>query len=261
MPDIKLVLTDMDGTIVQFGKHEVSERVREAVIACENVGIKVAAVTGRPFEMAQPVLEILGFEDLCVFDNGATIINPKTGEVVYAQLMEAETVRQVANAVLPFAKIIDYAVNLDEHVPADNEAERIAAIDFAAASAYALVSPDKLDDVSRELDKIADISYYDAASTRSEYPDYRGLQITHIRATKFHGVEALRAISGISKEETLGIGDHDNDLPLFENAGLKIAMGNASDKLKAEADHIVASVDDDGFVEAMERFVLKAPLD
>src|SRR4051812_1705417 len=96
MSEIKLVLTDFDGTVVQFGKHEVSDSVRQAVIACEDKGVKVAAVTGRYFEMAQPVLEVLGFDDLCVFDNGASIMHPRTGELVWSKWLAVEQIKQVA---------------------------------------------------------------------------------------------------------------------------------------------------------------------
>lgn len=48
----------------------------------------------------------------------------------------------------------------------------------------------------------------------------------------------------------------ESNLPLFENAALKVAMGNATELLKAQADHVVGTAAEDGFAEAMERFVL-----
>lgn len=255
MSEIKLVLTDFDGTVVQFGKHEVSDRVRQAVIACENKGIKVVAVTGRYFQMAQPVLEILGFDDLCIFDNGASIMHARTGKLAWSKWMEAEQVRQVASIIAPVSRIIDYEPSHDEHVPTADELKRIAAVLGSTSHIFGLVRMDAIDDVKAKLDKIPEISYYTAASTRGD-TDYLGIQVNHISADKFHGVQALREIVGIPKEQTLAIGDGDNDIPLFENAGLRVAMGNATEKLKAAADHTVASVSDDGFVEAMERFVL-----
>ena len=62
---------------------------------------------------------------------------------------------------------------------------------------------------------------------------------------------------GLKKEEILTIGDQNNDIALLQAGGLKIAMGNATDELKAEADYITDSVFNDGFVKAMERFCLK----
>lgn len=57
MSDIVLILSDVDGTLVQSQKHEVSDVVRQAVIVAEDAGIKVVPVTGRPYEYAKPVIE------------------------------------------------------------------------------------------------------------------------------------------------------------------------------------------------------------
>lgn len=82
------------------------------------------------------------------------------------------------------------------------------------------------------------------------------IQITDINSDKFHAVNALRKIVHSTKEHTLAIGDSTNDLPLFANAGLKIAMGNAMPMLIAKADYVVPTVEEDGFAEAMRQFVL-----
>ena len=60
---------------------------------------------------------------------------------------------------------------------------------------------------------------------------------------------------GISQEETLTIGDHNNDIDLLKAGGVKVAMGNGTDELKAIADYVTDSVDNNGFVKAIEKFV------
>jgi Cof subfamily protein (haloacid dehalogenase superfamily) len=256
MSNIELVLTDFDGTVVQFGKHIVSDTVREAVIACEEQGVKVVPVTGRYYGMAHSVLELLGFDGLGIFDNGASIIDCKTGDLVWSQWLATATVQKVAQALAPLSISLDFTPDHDEHEPADNEQERIAALSEPTSHVFSLVAAKDIEAAQNLLDEIPGITYYLAPSTYTEWPDAFGFQITHERANKFHGAEALRGLLGIPKERTLAIGDGANDLPLFENAGLKIAMGNATDALKAQADHEVATVDEDGFAEAMARFVL-----
>lgn len=257
MANIELVLTDFDGTVVEFGKHIVSDNVRQAVIACEDKGVKVVPVTGRYYEMARPVLELLGFDGLGVFDNGASIQDCRTGELVWSKWLDVETVQKVASVMAPASRIIDYTPGHDEHVPADNELERIKELAVEPAShIFGLVALEKLDEVRAGLEAIEEITYYTAASTYGEL-EYIGVQVNHISANKFHGVNALRVITGISKEHTLAIGDGENDISLFENAAIKVAMGNATDTLKAKADYVTGRVDEDGFVEAMRKFVLQ----
>lgn len=257
MSAIKLVLTDFDGTVAQMGKHIVSEAVREAVIACEESGVRMVPVTGRYYEMARPVLEILGFEDLGLFDNGATIQNCKTGAIIWRKWMEPEIAKQVALICIPGAYDVDYTEEHIQHTPVDNELEIIESLNMPVPHVYALVDPSRVEQISKALDQIKGITYYTAPGANDKWPDAVGIQVNHKEADKYHGVNALRDILTIPIEETLAIGDGDNDVALFKNANLKIAMGNATDLLKARANHIVASVDDDGFVEAMNKYVLK----
>lgn len=256
MSQIELVLTDFDGTVAELGKHIVSDAVRQAVVACEEKGVHMVPVTGRYHRMAQPVLEILGFEDLGIFDNGATIQNCKTGEIIWSKWMDARLIKEIARICAPVAYDIDYADDHIQHEPADNELELIEQVIRPAPYVYALIKPSEIEHVKTALSQIQGITFYTAASTKLDLPDAVGIQVNGIEADKFHGVNALRNIVGVAKEHTLAIGDGDNDIALFNNAGLRVAMGNATDLLKKRADHIVAPVWDDGFAEAMHKFVL-----
>ena len=60
---------------------------------------------------------------------------------------------------------------------------------------------------------------------------------------------------GIKKEEILTIGDQDNDIELLKAGGTAVAMGNATEELKKYADYITDTVENDGFVKAMDKFV------
>ena len=81
-------------------------------------------------------------------------------------------------------------------------------------------------------------------------------EITHADATKQHGVMEVAQILGIEKEDIIGVGDGYNDFPLLMACGLKIAMGNAVPELKAIADFVAPSVDEDGVAVVIEKFLL-----
>jgi Cof subfamily protein (haloacid dehalogenase superfamily) len=256
MSDIKLVLTDFDGTVVESGRHVVSDAVRRAVIACEDKGIRMIPITGRYRLMTLSVLELLGFEDYGVFDNGATIQNCKTGEIIWSKWMKPETVRVVARICAPHARNIDYSELHNEHEPADNEHEHIERVVDSAPYVYACIYLDKVDQIKKELDSIKGITYYLGYNPDDIKKGTVGIQINDINADKYHGAKAIRNILGISKRNTLAIGDGENDIALFRNAGTNVAMGNAIASLKELADYVTDTVGNDGFAIAMDRYVL-----
>lgn len=250
MSEIKLVLSDMDGTLLPSGTHEVSEVVRQSIIDVEDNGVAVVAVTARPYTFAKSALTLLGADGLCVVEGGATITDLKTDEIVWKQWLDATTLKNIAEVLLPFAYEVDYFPE-DKQILA-GEAD-VATINWDAPYVYVKLPTEKLDEATSRVSQVSGIV---AHAINLYDPVYSGLQVTHQLADKSHGVAAVCSILQIPKEQTLAIGDGDNDVPLFENAGLKIAMGNASSKLTELADYTVASVDDDGFAEAMNRFVL-----
>lgn len=79
-------------------------------------------------------------------------------------------------------------------------------------------------------------------------------EISHPDAKKSTAVEYLCKLWGIKQEEVLTIGDQNNDIELLKAGGVKVAMGNATDELKACADYVTDTVTNDGFVKAVNRF-------
>lgn len=64
----------------------------------------------------------------------------------------------------------------------------------------------------------------------------------------------MARILGTQTTEIVGVGDSYNGIPLLQGCGLKIAMGNAVEELKVEADYIAPSVDNDGLVDVIEKY-------
>ena len=82
------------------------------------------------------------------------------------------------------------------------------------------------------------------------------LDVTHPLANKGAGLTALAKLMAVSTAEIAAIGDGRNDMPMFAASGLSIAMGNASAEVKAAANVVTASNEQEGFATAIERFVL-----
>ena len=99
---------------------------------------------------------------------------------------------------------------------------------------------------------------------REKYPDLYivkstpyFLEFSNPEASKYCAVKFLQKYWNLKDDEILTIGDQNNDIALLQSGGIKIAMGNATDELKAVADYITDSVYNDGFVKAMEQFVFQ----
>jgi HAD superfamily hydrolase (TIGR01484 family) len=253
MSEIKLVLTDLDGTVVVPAEHTVSQRVVSSIDAAENQGVRVCAVTGRYFELSRQVLKAIGFRHLCVFDGGATIANPLTGEVIWEEALSVSKIEGILSILAPHSQIMSLGHGRDNDFDPDYFERN--AIDTPAshiwASVPAKVAPRLMEMINHDPEVIAhgNIAPYGDRS-------WVGVQVTAKKADKEHGVARLLSLLGVAPENVLAIGDGDNDLPLFRSAGLRIAMGNATEELKAAADAVVGRVEDDGFAEAIQQYVL-----
>ena len=249
--DIKLVLTDLDGTVVGHAYNIVSDANLQACRDVEAAGVSISAVTGRPFQMALPILRQLGLTQLSVFNGGAVVADALTGEVVWERTIGAEIASKCVTLLQPVAEIIDYG---DGHIAAaEVNPAKVVANTFSIWAAIPTEQGEQLQHIIQTLP--------DVVAHLNQRPwgrqDVVGIQITHAEADKEHGVRALLDILGVQSAHTLAIGDGSNDLPLFHHANVKVAMGNAEVALRTAANHVVSTVEVDGWAEAMRKYVLK----
>lgn len=252
MSEISLVLTDIDGTIVVPGEHDPSVVVRRAIANVQAAGISLTPATGRPYDMTKAMFHELGFKGLGIFDAGASIFDIQSGELMWQHWLEIDRLKAIAGILLPHCSLIDFSPGFKAVTPDQTSLDDIAE---PAPYVFAYVHIDAKDDVDRDLVKIDNISVH-IGPPRINQPGMCDYQITDINADKLHAVRELRKITHSEVDETLAIGDSSNDMPLLLGAGIKVAMGNATAELKAAADHVVGTVEQDGFAQAMEQFVL-----
>ncbi len=253
MNRIKAILTDLDGTVVLPQSDIVSERVVSAAQQAENNGIIICAVTGRYFEIAKGVINILGISNPCVVSGGSEIIDPTTGKILWSQMVSESKLRYIYSLLAPYANRISLGNGLDSGI--DNKKIVVEDIVKPSSHAWASVPVEIASSLISSINEDNELIAHANAGPGGDFTKV-GIQVTHRRADKEHGVNQLLNLLNISSENIMAIGDGDNDLPLFRNAGFKVAMGNASGLLKAEADEVVGKINEDGFAEAIERFVV-----
>ncbi len=265
MTGIRLVLADVDGTLVTKEKL-LTARALAAVGALREAGIAFAITSGRPPRGMQMLIEPLGIETPIAGFNGGMWVNPDLS------MIEAHTLpRDVAERTLAMLEEDgldawlysgdDWLIHKADAPHAEREEWTVKFPPKVVADyGEAIGSAVKIVGVSDDLAKMAacekrvqDALGNTASAARSQ-PYY--LDVTHPEANKGSALLYLGKRLGIAPDDIATVGDQLNDVLMFRKSGLSIAMGNSSDEVKKQADRVTASVEEEGFAIAIERFVL-----
>lgn len=246
---VKLVITDVDGTLAAINSKDVSAANIDAIKALEQRNVHVAIASARSIEPARPIIEKCGLTGWQVVDGCATLHNYSTEETVRIQWLDVQRLVKIAQGVVRCAELIDCFPDTRMIAPSEFDISQIV---DEAPYVY-LKTHEKY--IEQIYGHIADISNVVGSIVASEPDGICHIQIVDKAATKQHGFTALQEQIGVTPGQTLAIGDGDNDLPLFEAARIKVAMGNASDKLKQRATYVTDAVAEDGWTKAMQRYV------
>ncbi len=263
---IALLLADVDGTVVTKDKI-LTDRARQAVAALEQAGVKFAITSGRPPRGMAMLIEPLHITTPIAGFNGGAMVNPDLS-VVEEKTLPPDVARKAIKMIkdqgldtwLYTAK--DWFIT-DKAAPhVDREAWTVK-FEPKVVDAFADADLDqavKIVGVSDDLklvekaEKAVQDTLGDTVSAARSQPYY--LDVTHPNANKGDVVETLSKTLGIPKDQIATIGDMPNDVKMFKKSGFSIAMGNASDEVKREADAVTAGYDDEGFAKAIENFLL-----
>lgn len=262
MKKIKLIATDIDGTILKYN-FEFNQEVKDCIKNLTEDGVKVVLVTGRMHSATTYVSEELGLQTPIVSYQGGLV---KWGEeVLYEKHLNAKRAKEI----IKWAEVNDVHLNLymDDKLYVEKDDEVIRRYTGERAAGFIVKS---FSDVKLEkINKLLAIDFKNPDRV-TKWKDYLALNYTDIdvvksmpyfceisnpEATKFHAVKFLTEYFGYSQEEVMTIGDQNNDIALLNAGGVKVAMGNATDDLKAVADYVTDTVNDNGFVKAVEKFV------
>lgn len=244
----RAIFSDLDGTIVPnradgLPSYKVVEAIRKATKR-----VFVCLATSRPLFMAQKIIDVLPLNGLCILNDATQIYDPTQKKIVETLFLSPESIRE--SLVILAKQRVSLLVNDGLR---DWEYKGEALNGEISTLLVPDVKPEMADDIITELTHISNIAV-------QKIPSYtKGLtwvSITNPQATKLHGVVRVAELLGISPKQAVGIGDGYNDYPLLSACGLKIAMGNAVPELKAIADFIAPSVEEDGVATVIEKFIL-----
>jgi Cof subfamily protein (haloacid dehalogenase superfamily) len=263
-PPIKIVLADVDGTLVTQEK-ALTERAIAAVGRLREAGIEFAVTSGRPPRGMSMLVEPLALTTPISAFNGGVIVRADMS-VIEQRTISAEIV-PAAVELLSEAGVdvwlysgADWLVRDPKAPHVDREAKTVqfqpkVVKDFGGVKDVAKIVgiSDDHDQLDAATEKARE-KFGKHVSAAQSQPYY--LDITHPQANKGEVVSYLSKHLDIPAEQFATIGDMPNDVLMFARSGLSIAMGNADHQVQRAARHVTASNEDEGFAKAIERFVL-----
>lgn len=241
---IKAIIFDLDGTAIPNKKDGTpSQRVIDAVKKAQQKNIKISIATGRPLANVRSIIRALGIKSPCIIAAGTQIIDPITEETLWTKELNLDQVKQILKIASP------YSFNVWTSDGNDPTLAKKRKIKQEQVMFMLGVPKEDTKDIMNKLKQVPNLIAHEVNSWTLGNID---IHITHVDATKRHALEELLKIEGIDKENVMAVGDGNNDLPLFEMAAYKVAMGNAMQGLKDKADYIADSVDNDGLAKVIE---------
>lgn len=271
---VKLICLDMDGTLLN-SRLEISAPNRRAIRAAREKGIAVTLATGRMFGSAVSYARELELETPIIAMNGALTKHPVTGTKLRDIPIGRERLRQVIGLLLEEGYRPNFYDEYSLFVGEGLERYRQMRILSEQDPRYAIRLIDESfsyqDLIEQAGDRIQKGIFFPgqvlrrplqeklkkigALSVVSSSPD--NLEITHAEADKGKAVVALARSLGILPEEVMTIGDSENDKSMLLVSGYPVAMGSASDSLRAAARFVTNTNDLDGVALAIRRIALE----
>ncbi|HMG04940.1 MAG TPA: Cof-type HAD-IIB family hydrolase [Chthoniobacterales bacterium] len=280
MGPIKLVLADVDGTLVTHEK-VLTSRAIASVQALARANIAFAITSGRPPRGMQMFVEPLGLTTPLAAFNGGRFVRPDLS-LVEQHVLGRDAVEPILAIIaahqldswiyrgndwfvrerhgphvdreewtvkFPPTVVPDFAGQMDEVVKVVGVSDDLEAVARCEADIVHQFSTRVL--CKKTTSKRDQSAAVFAARSQPYYVD-----VTHPQANKGAVVLALGKMLGIDASKVATIGDMPNDISMFEKSGLSIAMGQSSEEVKRAATHVTTSSEEEGFANAIERFVV-----
>lgn len=270
--DIKLVGLDIDGTLLNSAGR-LTPRTKAAIVAALQKGCRVIPATGRPFSGLPAAFTGIPGVDWAVTANGATVFSLPEGRVWHKRWLPAAAWFEVWQATDRFDRVMDLFVDGSGY---NSAAVLAAAEDWAppGMAEYMRFSRRPVQDVYALAETLPEIEktnlFFKDPAQRAEAwamleadgrfevctSSQNGIELSAKGATKAAGLLGLAEHLGLDAGQVMACGDSGNDIPMLRAAGVGVAMGNASQQVKAHAAYVTDTNDRDGVAKALERFVL-----
>ena len=269
--DIKLIAFDLDGTLLRPDK-TISPRTQAALEAANAKGVLLVPATGRLFIALPPELQDAALVRYMILINGASIYDSKTKQILTRTEMDLPQAERMHAYMQTLPALCGFYQN-DQGWMSSGDYAQLPQVMPSAASAsvlqraylptehfdaqlHAAPSIQKMIVYFRDLEK----KFFYLDEMTEKFPDYavsssiiNNIEVNAKLATKGDALAKLCAMLDIPIAQCMAFGDDTNDCSMLRAAGLGVAMGNASDAVKACADAVAESNEEDGLARMIEQ--------
>ncbi len=274
---VKLILTDLDGTLLSSGQVAISERNMNALKKANEQGVLVVPCTGRCVDMLPPELLSCDFIRYVLASHGARVYDRKTGRTLYEDTLTPEqsyrVLRILENKGLYSEvaaqnhiyveqavadRLMEYAVPYHHYwfmrdrrfLATENIAQYFLDNQIGIEKVNIYGIPEELQQPI--FDELSALGFLRFTKDQAG-PD---LEFYHNSLDKLQALDTLLEALNVNKEDAFAIGDSMTDYAVLGHVGVSVAMGNGIDAVKTMAQHITESNIDDGAGKAIEKYVL-----
>lgn len=251
----KALIFDVDGTIARKSTDgsDIDDSTCKAVAQAQQAGFKVACATGREEWLVDPILKKLGLTAPCIVEGGTRIIDSVSQKTLWEKQLNAGAAAKILAVFKQFAKP-DRKVG-NPHKGSHQELSVTDTLPDGLRIVYLLeIEAQAARQIANEINAQ---SIAIAHLTPSWFKDgCFDVHVTHPEATKQHALAIWHELEKVTKAETIGMGDSGNDIPLFESAGFKVAVGNSTPDLLELADYVAPDATDHALKHVIDKFLL-----
>jgi Cof subfamily protein (haloacid dehalogenase superfamily) len=281
-PSIKMIAMDIDGTLLD-SKTQLPEANVRAIVEAAERGIEILLITGRRFDFARTVSDLISCDMHLIVSNGA-LIKSKSGETHQRRLLPASIALQVVEALpqyLPEAAVVFdrpgekqvflERINYDDPYRGRyfrRNSHHIGEIrPLASAFTGQFTGEDpiqigyvgqvgRIRNVKRELEALPFAGEFTLALTEYLERDLSILDVMRRGVTKGFALAEWAQRRGVLQPEVMAIGDNWNDREMLEFAGFPVVMGNSVPELQSLGWTVTLSNDENGVAEAIRTYAL-----
>ena len=248
MEDVKIIFFDVDGTLIDMEKKQISEKVLATLKALKEQNILLCLATGRS-PIALPQIDGIAFDAYLTF-NGSYCFNQE--ESIHENPIPQQDIKQIIENAQALSRPVAIATN-NKTIANGKDDDLIEYFSFAHQE---VIVSDQFDST------IEDESIYQlmAGSSKEHYEALmdntteakitawwdRAVDIIPSSGGKGSGIRKILDYYGLDKSQAIAFGDGNNDIEMLKAVGWGLAMANGSEELKSVADEIIGHVAEDG---------------